>query len=174
MLDQRYELRHLQDNLGSEVRRLMLAELLWSLENNKLYSSKNFAESGHREYPSLLRDALATGTPDTLDDSLAAPGIFRPGLARKSAQTFVWDEFNKYYMRALCQWVREHPGYDLIVARGRHSASHRESSDVQLGHTRDPVRFLETLRHVPRVNPFGANSGLTLVIRKSRAEGQTV
>src|SRR5260221_13345100 len=111
MLDQRYELRHLHDDLASQVRYLMLAELLWSLENNKLYFSRNFARSESHKYPALLRDGLATGTPDTLDDSLAP--VFRQEVARRSRQTFAWDEFNKFYMRALCRWVQEHSGYEL-------------------------------------------------------------
>jgi hypothetical protein len=163
MLDQHYELRHLHDDLAPQVRRLMLVELLWSLENNKLYFSRNFADSESDKYPSLLRDALAAGTPDTLDDSLAP--IFRQEVAGRSRQTFAWDEFNKFYMRALCRLVTEHSGYELIATRGRHSLSHRNSSDVQIGESRDAVRFLNQLRNVPRVNPFGANSGLTLALQ---------
>ena len=169
MLDQLYELRHLKDHLAPELRHLMLAELLWSLQHNKIYFSRNFVEERKREYPVLLQDALAEGTPDTLDDSLAASGIFKPGLARRSAQSFVWDEFNKYYMRALCQWVRGHPGHELTVARGRQSAMHRQLSDDRIGQTRDPLRLLNQLRTAPNINPFGANSGLTLIVRPSRS-----
>jgi len=165
MLDQAYDLRHLNDDLAGEVRRLMLEELLWSLENNKLYFSKNFTEKGREEYPSRLCAALEAGTPDTLEVSLATSGIFRAGLAPRSAQSFVWDEFNKFYMRALCRWVSGHPGHELVVSRGRHSTQHREASDRQIGQSRDPVRFLNQLRTAPNANPFGANSGLTLVIR---------
>jgi hypothetical protein len=166
MLDQRYELRHLNDALALEIRPLMLAELLWSLEHQKLYYSKQFAAHVHDEYPRILMDALTSGTPDTLDEALNQPGIFRPNTPRRSAQSFIWDEFNKFYMRALCLWVIMHPGHEVVVVRGRVSEHHRGSSDAQLGRKEDPKKFLEVLRETPEINPFGANSGLTLTIRK--------
>ena len=103
-----------------------------------------------------------------LDDALNQPNIFQPKTARKSAQAFIWDEFNKYYMRALCRWVEQHPGYEVVVVRGRQSQTHRDSSDARLGHTVNSKKFLDVLRGVPKVNPFGANSGLTLMIRKRK------
>jgi hypothetical protein len=168
MLDQKYELKHLNDELASEIRPLTLAELLWSLEHQKLYYSKQFTAHGHGEYPRILMDALTSGTPDTLDEALNQPGIFKPNTSRRSAQSFIWDEFNKYYMRALCLWVLTHPGHELVVVRGRMSEHHRDSSDARLGRREDPKKFLEVLRETPKVNPFGANSGLTLTIRKQQ------
>jgi hypothetical protein len=35
-----------------------------------------------------------------------------------------------------------------------------------MGHSKDPATFLATLRNIPKVNPFGANSGLTLELHK--------
>jgi|SRR5215813_1556627 len=168
MLEQRYELPHLNDERTSEIRYLMLDELQWSLENHQLYFSEQFDQLGHRDYPQLLLDALAAGTPNTLEQALNAPGIFRPGTARRSTQAFIWDEYNKFHMRALCRWVQSHPGHELIVVRGRTSTVHRDSSDARLGRKVNSQQFLEALREMPKVNPFGANSGLTLMIRKRR------
>ncbi|HEY2496133.1 MAG TPA: hypothetical protein VGK24_03610 [Candidatus Angelobacter sp.] len=145
----------------------MLKELKLSFEA-EFYYSKQFSELGHREYPRLFLDALASGNPDTLDEALNQPGIFKPNTSRKSAQAFIWDEFNKYYMRALCLWVQQHPGYELVVVRGRRSETHRDSSDARLGRTENSKRFLDVLRRIPKVNPFGANSGLTLMIQKRK------
>jgi hypothetical protein len=167
MLDQKYELQHLGGGLAPEIRRLMLEELLWSFEHEKFYFSKYLTEPGHKEYPRMLHQALATGTPDSLEESLSAQGMFREESPRKSIQTFAWDEFNKYYMRALCRWVQDHGGYELTVIRGRHSESSRSSSDALLGQTKEAASFLNGLRHSPKINPFGANSGLTLMVRKS-------
>jgi hypothetical protein len=166
MLDQKYELKHLSDELAPEIRYLMLEELKLSFDEGEFYYSKQFDELGYREYPRIFLDALASGNPDTLDNALNQPGIFLPNTARKSAQAFIWDEFNKYYMRALCLWVLQHPAYEVIKVRGRDSATHRSSSDARFGHTENPKRFLEVLRGTPKINPFGANSGLTLMIRK--------
>lgn len=168
MLDQRYELKHLSDELAPEIRHLMLEELKLSFDDGEFYYSKQFDELGYREYPRIFLDALASGTPDTLDDALNQPGIFLPNTARKSAQAFIWDEFNKYYMRALCRWIQQHPGYEIVKVRGRNSATHRDSSDARIGRRENPASFLEVLRGTPKINPFGANSGLTLMIRKRK------
>jgi hypothetical protein len=69
-------------------------------------------------------------------------------------------------MRAACRWVQKHRGYELVIVRGRQSDTHRESSDTRIGRKQDPRRLLEALRDTPKVNPFGANSGLTVEIRK--------
>jgi hypothetical protein len=167
MLDQKYELKHLGDKPASEIRHFMLEELLWSLQHEKLYFSQYLTDRGGGEYPQLLYKALASGTPDSLEESLSAQGIFREDAPKKSIQTFAWDEFNKYYMRALCRWVIEHAGYALVVIRGRHSESTRSSSNTLLGQTKEASSFLNGLRQSPRINPFGANSGLTLMVRES-------
>lgn len=166
MLDQRYELRHLNDALAPEIRRLMVAELHWSLEQNNLYYSKHFAEPGYKEYPRLLENALWTGNPDTLEESLNVPGYFQTGTPKNAAQTFAWDEFNKYYMRAMCQVALLVPGCVLLVARGRYSSNPKPQSNLLIGRQKNPAKFLAGLRGVPRVNPFGANSGLTLELDK--------
>jgi hypothetical protein len=166
VLDQRYELKHLGDEIAPEIRYLMLEELKLSFDDGQFYYSKQFDELGYREYPRIFLNALASGNPDTLDDALNQPGIFLPNTPRKSAQTFIWDEFNKYYMRALCRWVQEHPEYEAVKVRGRNSVTHRDSSDARIGRKENPKRFLEVPRGTPKINPFGANSGLTLMIRK--------
>lgn len=162
MLDKRYELRHLNGELAPELRRLMLAELDWSVKNGKIYPSKHFTEAGHKEYPLLLAKALAEGNPDTLEESLNVPGYLQPGSGRSATQTFAWDEFNKYYMRALCHLAQTLHECRLLVARGRHSDNPKPESNRLLGKEKDPVRFLAGLRQVQKLNPFGANSGLTL------------
>src|SRR5436305_8635781 len=164
MLSQRYELKHLNDALASEIRRLMLEELIWSLENEKFYFSQYFSESGKENYLPLLHAALMSGTPDTLQEGLSASGIIEPGSPSNATQTFAWDEFNKYYMRALCRWIQMHPGCEAIVVRGRESANPRSFSDTQVGRRKEVKDFLGILRTNPRINPFGANSGLTLTI----------
>ncbi len=169
MLDQKFELKHLGDELAPEIRRLMLEEFLWSLEHEKFYFSKYLTESEYEEYLRMLHEALAAGTPDRLEELLSAHGVFREDAPRKSIQTFAWDEFNKYYMRALCRWVHDHAGYELVVIRGRHSKNSRSSSNTLLRQTKKASSFLNGLRHWPKINPFGANSGLTLTIRAVKA-----
>jgi hypothetical protein len=165
MLDQTYELKHLSDELAPEVRHLMLEELKLSFDGGGFYYSKHFDELGYREYPRIFLDALASGNPDTLDDALNQRDIFLPNTARKSAQAFIWDELNKYYMRVLCRWVQQHSGYEVVKVRGRNSATHRDSSDARIGRRESPIGFLRCCAE-PQKILFGANSGLTLMIRK--------
>lgn len=166
MLGQRYALRHLEDDLAPQVRRLMIDELHWAVEHNKVYYSRHFAEDGSKEYPFLLQKAFDSGNPDTLEESLNVPRYFQAGSPRNAAQTFAWDEFNKYYMRALCLLVETLPGYELRVTRGRHSDKPKPESSQRMGKTQNPRSFLRGLRETPKVNPFGANSGLTLELSR--------
>jgi hypothetical protein len=164
MLRRPYELKHLSDNLREAIRQLMLEELLWACRHSKVYASKYLTTPGLQHYPQLLQHAVASGSPDSLCNSLSTPGLWRPGAPGNSIETFAWDEFNKYYMRALCRFAHDHPQYALIVVRGRQSASHRRASDGLINQTRDPSAFLQQLRLRPAINPFGANSGLTLTL----------
>lgn len=166
MLSQPYELKHLGDHLQHNIRRLMLLELLWSCQHDAVYLSKYLTQAGRDVYPQLLAQALESGSPNSLCDALNAPNLWREGAPRNSVQTFAWDEFNKYYMRALCHWILEHSGYEITVVRGRHSGAHRNSSDAQVNRPRDAAGLLRQLRQRPAINPFGANSGLTLRIRE--------
>jgi hypothetical protein len=118
MLSQAYELKHLSDHLQAPVRQLMAEELLWSCRHNKLYASKFLTGSGVEAYPQLLQEALASGSPDSLCDALQAPGLWQPAAPKHSVDIFAWDEFNKYYMRALCRWCQEHPQHQIVVIRG--------------------------------------------------------
>lgn len=167
MLSQPYELKHLTDDLQQNIRHSMLRELLWSCEHNGLYFSKYLTDAGHDRYPHLLAQALECGSPDSLCDALSSSALWRADAPRNSVQTFAWDEFNKYYMRALCRWSQEHQGYEIVVVRGRRSGAHRNSSDAQINRTREAASLLQQLRRKPAINPFGANSGLTLAIRKA-------
>lgn len=166
MLSQPYELKHLSDDHREPVRRLMLEELLWSCRHNKLYASKHLTPLGVERYPELLQRALASGSPDSLCDFLDAPGLWQPGAPKNSIETFAWDEFNKYYMRALCGFALDSPQHALIVIRGRQSGSHRNSSDARINQMHDPATFLQQLRVQPAINPFGANSGLTVTLHE--------
>src|SRR6185437_13220168 len=166
MLRQPYNLKHLSDHLQPFVRQLMLEELLWSRRHNKLYASKYLTAVGVERYPELLQHALAGGSPDSLCDSLNSPGFWLPGAPKNSIETFAWDEFNKYYMRALCRIAQDSPQHALIVLRARQSRSHRGSSDARINQPRSPATSLQQLRVQPAINPFGANSGLTLTLHK--------
>lgn len=166
MISQPYELKHITDHLQHNIRRLMLHELLWSFEHKAVYSSKHLTESGRDLYPQLLAQALESGSPNSLCDALNSAGLWQADAPRNSVQTFAWDEFNKYYMRALCRWILEHTGYEAVVVRGRHSEVHRNSSDGHINRPRDAAGLLQQLRRRPSINPFGANSGLTLAIRR--------
>lgn len=167
MLSQRYQLQHLEGPIAHEVRAFMREEFLWSSQRNKLYFGQYLSEAGRARYSRLLEKALRSGSPDSLAESLAQPGLWQANAPRKSVETFAWDEFNKYYMRGLCRWVQLHPHHHALeVIRGRASQSRRASSDATLGNSRNPEKFLQALRESPRINPFGANSGLTLRIRR--------
>src|SRR6185437_11661924 len=104
----------------------------------------------------------------------STPGLWQPGAPKNSIETFAWDEFNKHYMRALCRIAQYSPQHALIVLHARQSRSHRGSSDARINQPRSPATFLQQLRVQPAINPFGANSGLTLTLHKIANDSRQV
>lgn len=168
------------ENLNDKTRQHMLAELEYDLENERLYYSKWFTAEGKLRYPDLCRDAIASGSDDTLAASLSAPEIFAEryekrtpsggattaAVPRTAPATFSEGEFNRFYLRGLCAHLLESGGGRLEIYRARESARPRPASEALIGSILDPDTLLADLRGNVGVDtalglPPGPNSGLS-------------
>ena len=168
------------ENLDGETRQHMLAEFERDLDDQRLYDSKWFTEEGKRLYPQLCRDAIASGSDETLAAGLSAPGVFAERYERKTPSggttsaavphtapvTFSEGEFNRFYLRGLCARLAAEGRGQIEIYRARSSAQPRPASEALIGSILDPVALLADLRASTGVDtalglPPGPNSGLS-------------
>lgn len=171
------DLRHLEDD---GVRGLMLNELDLDVESDSVYFSKRLTDTGLAQWPELLRSALASGTPETLEADVGFNGVLkahepmgggRPGSRRvpvTAAETLAQGEFNRYYMRALCVRVLDSDAEGVQWCRARHSGQVRPESAALDGQPADPAALLDELRHDVNVSS-GPGSGMTRCVIPRRA-----
>lgn len=151
-------------NLDETTRLLMLKEFDSDVRTNSLYISSRLNEQGRKEFPVLLRNALANGTIESLEASIF-PFQHLNYEDFQPVDAFTWKirkmprnaikllalEFNYYYMIAICRRaIKENKR--IRVYRGRISLNPRKSSEKLIGKFLSPRELLETLRPVETEN----------------------
>lgn len=151
-------------NLDETTRLLMIKEFDSDVMSNSLYISPRLSEQGRKDFPVLLRNALANGTIETLEASIF-PFMHLNYEDFQPVDAFSWKrrkmprnaikllalEFNYYYMIAICRRaIKENR--KIRVYRGRISLNPRESSEKLIGKFLSPQELLETLRPVETEN----------------------
>lgn len=102
-------------NLDTRTRELMCSEIQSDIEEGKLYKSESLNTRGSQMYEEFLLRAVYDGD-DELFAKLLAPNTYfnttdlQPGAAKLLCQ----NEFNKYYIRAICLKVIA-LGVDTVV-----------------------------------------------------------
>jgi DNA repair photolyase len=169
-------------NLDERTRQLMLEELAFDEAHNQLHISPFLSGQGQRDYPNLLREALASGTDQTLAEELNRQRRISRTLHRRqpkggyqivsapetAAQTLAQSEFNRYYIRALCRRALADNIPELVVYRAKPVQQPRPQSEALVETTVDPAALLDDLRRHPGDQPpdlgipGGPNSGLSV------------
>jgi DNA repair photolyase len=169
-------------NLDERTRKLMLEELGHDEARNQLHISPFLSGQGQRDYPNLLRQALANGNDETLAADLEQHRRIERTMHRRkpkggyqivsvpetAAQTLAESEFNRYYIRALCRRALDDGIAELVVYRAKPVQQPRPQSEALLETTVDPTTLLADLRRhtgdqPPDLGiPGGPNSGLTV------------
>lgn len=171
------------ENLDQKTRELMEAEVNFDLERNNLYLGKTLSELGKNNYLDLLREAIRSGSEESLAVELNKPGYFNltqtrimkngpPILAKvpvTANETLAEGELNRFYIRALCLKAIEENSL-LEVYRAKQVSNPRIESEQMIGKTVDSKALLEDLRTNPGVDtalglPQGPNSGLSVKLK---------
>src|ERR1041384_1590536 len=171
------------ENLDYRTRQLMLDEMDYDIAHNQLHISPFLSGQGQRDYANILRDALASGTDETLAQQLQehrrilrtlprrnpkAGGYSIAATPENAAQVLAESEFNRYYIRALARRAIEDGISELVIYRAKPVANPRPSSEARLETTLSPQELLEDLRAHPGDEPptlgvpSGPNSGLSV------------
>ena len=167
------------------VREAALAEVERDFAADRLYPSKRFNEHGTRVWPGLLQDALRSGTADTLEVALRKEGVFVTHEESKSkngkvfvkavphdaARTLAEGEFNRFYIRGLCQVAIKNAA-KLVIYRAKVVSSPRPESEAAIGRFVDANTLLSDLRTHIGVDtalgvPPGPNSGLSVHLQEA-------
>jgi hypothetical protein len=146
------------------------------------YLSPRLTVQGKADWPRLLGDAATGHDDDWLAGELLSARYLldeepytRSGITRyrrvnqqQAAQQLAEGEFNRYYLRALCQRAASEGMNFLIVYRGKEVRSPRPESEARVGTSVQVAELLPALRQNDFVTiedaigvPGGPNSGLT-------------
>lgn len=168
-------------NLDERTRQLMLEEMDYDINNNQLHISPFLSGQGQHDYPNLLREAIQSGSDETLEKSLRTHRRMNRALPRRkpeggymiaaapanAARILAEGEFNRFYIRALARRAIEDGIQELIIFRARPSNNPRPESEALVETTLSPEDLLADLRAHPDQPPAlgvpsGPNSGLSV------------
>jgi hypothetical protein len=167
-------------NLDDETRRQMVAEVERDLAAGTLYTGRYLSDLGVEHYPRLLREAIEDGTDESLAVALLAPGLFAESYQKRKPSggytiskvprtapiTLAEGEFNRFYLRGLCQRAIAAGRQTIEIYRARDSVKPRLESEAMIGRHLDAPTLLVDLREHVGVDtalglPPGPNSGLS-------------
>jgi hypothetical protein len=168
-------------DLDERTRELMLQEVAYDEERQQLHVSPYLSNQGLRDYPALLREAIAHGDEDTLAEALnqrrriarTAHRRLQQGgynivtVPSNAAELLAQDAFNRYYIRALSRRAIEDGIEELIVYRAKPVQNPRPESEALVETTVDPQALLQDLRQSTDEEPGlgipgGPNSGISV------------
>jgi hypothetical protein len=171
--------------LDATTRQQMIAEFNHDITNDCVYHSKRFTPDGKLYYQQAMPSHLSSGNDDSLSEDLKIKNCFKSHEERvpskgtsqvkvpvTASQTFAEGEFNRFYIRALCNRAISE-GQTLIVCRARFSSSPRPDSELLIGKIMDPHQLLVDLRSNIGIDtilglPPGPNSGLSIEFTETK------
>ncbi len=145
----------------------------------KLYLSKRLNPSGLANFAALLQQAAQAYDEDWLASTLRngylethEPGHSRSGVKKvpvNASETLAEDQFNRYYMRALCVRALADGIRHVAVYRAKQVANPRPESQARIGQLVDAQALLSELRTNTFADtalglPPGPNSGLSVYL----------
>ena len=170
------------ENLDDRTRQLMMDEMEYDIAHNQLHISPFLSGQGQRDYQNLLREALQSGTDESLAQHLRehrrllrtlprrnpSGGYSIAATAENAAEVLAESEFNRYYIRALARRAIEDGVQELVIYRAKPVRNPRPESEARVEPALSPQALLEDLRAHPGDErptlgvPSGPNSGLSV------------
>jgi hypothetical protein len=160
----------------------MMEEIEYDIAHNQLHFSPFLSGQGQRDYQNLLREALQSGTDESLAQHLRehrrllrtlprrnpSGGYSIAATAENAAEVLAESEFNRYYIRALARRAIEDGIQELVIYRAKPVRNPRPESEARVETALSPQALLEDLRAHPGDErptlgvPSGPNSGLSV------------
>ena len=171
-------------DLVDVTRARMKQEIQRDASGGSLYLSPRLTDRGRIDWPGLLLEAAGRGDEETLAEALRGTGRIklievrrsrsRPGRVHQvrvpvtAAATLAEDQFNRFYIRALCLRALQGGATEVEVYRAKDVEEPRAESLRMLGRRLPAAALLEDLRlHAADEDlslkvPGGPNSGLSV------------
>jgi hypothetical protein len=142
----------------TDARPHMLAEIDGDRASGRLYSSDRLSPTGVAAWPGHLRAAAETGTEQTLEVAVSIPGFFNefdkmrvnskkpPKMPSNAARLLAQNEFNRFYIRAVCLLAADRKHDEVVIYRARHSDNPRPESEGRVNARLPAARLLIDLR----------------------------
>jgi hypothetical protein len=170
------------ENLDDRTRQLMLDELEYDIAHNQLHISPFLSGQGQRDYLELIREAIRSGTDQTLAENLRLHrrinrtqprrqpkgGYSIASTPENAAEVLAESEFNRYYIRGLARRAIEDGIPELVIYRAKPAKNPRPESEARVETSISPQDLLDDLRAHPGDEPpalgvpSGPNSGLSV------------
>ncbi|WP_034837987.1 hypothetical protein [Endozoicomonas numazuensis] len=163
-----------------EVRDEMISEIQSDIDQGKLYISERLNGSGAEIYPELLLDAAKEGDIESFTSALGM-NFFNSTYLRKKPRggfssvkmphnanaTLCEGEFNRFYIRAVCQKAISQDQQFITVYRARSSSNPRIESIRLENQQFQALPLLQDLQESIGVDsalglPPGPNSGMSI------------
>jgi hypothetical protein len=179
-------------HLNERTRQLMLEEVERDLDRGTLSVSPRLSNTGQHNYVTLLKEAITAHDDVWLAEQLGGRGrVQRADPRRKraggftlvkvpftAARTIAEEEFNRFYIRAVCRLAQEEGIPEVEVYRARPSRRPRPESEAMIGKRLSARDLLEDLRQRTGMDtvlrlPPAPNSGLSVRLpERGEKEGQ--
>ncbi|MGA7615367.1 MAG: hypothetical protein WBX15_09310 [Thermoanaerobaculia bacterium] len=166
------------EHLDEHTRQLMLLEFTADASVRALYFSPRLSVRGRIRYAVQMGTAIRNGTPDQLMVELNAPGILEESATSRrsrrssAAARIAEEEFNRYYMRAVCRRALEEGIEAVEVSRSIHARIGRRRIEPVIGKLLPARSLLAELRsHLELGTILGIEEELArfLTVRLPRA-----
>ncbi len=165
-------------NLDEQTRPFMRDELQRDVNDGNLYVSPRLSDRGRQDWPSLLQEAIEDGDDVSLASDLSEENRLNEFEARKTGparvpttapETLAEGEFNRFYIRGLCQRALGNGIKELVIYRAKVVQNPRAESQARVGKLVDAQILLQDLRTHQGVDtalgvPSGPNSGLSVAL----------
>ena len=165
-------------NLDETIRGLMLEEIALDVKNGSLYISSYFNDRGVELWETLLTQAAAAGSDDTLAAAITAnqclkyqttrntkKGVILVDVPFNAAETIAESNFSRFYIRALCVHAGNTGCSHLVGYRAKYVETPRAGSEEKIGAQFHAAETLADVRATMSTAPAGGmppgpNSGI--------------
>lgn len=167
-------------NLDAHTRTLMIEEISGDVACHALKLPHRLTPAGQSEYPGLLRSAAATGSEETFAAQLRSKaalvnsemrrgktGATKTAVPVNAAEIMADEEFNRFYVRAICRLAIENGSGKVEVYRAKTTPDAANEVELGIGKQHDAARLLADLRNSVDLDAAlglssGRHAGLTL------------
>jgi len=143
-------MQYVFENLNNETRAIMLEEIELDLREDKFFELRSMNPYGIDKYPKILKACVQNSNAETLAQLLPRSFFLATNSAGRKTmnninEVVAYNDFNKYYTRAILRKAINNPGMDIQIYRARLSEQRRPESERLVGTTYSDKPFMQKI-----------------------------